>query len=282
MSELISEKELLNLVSAGRVIESGISACVEGVKYDFRLGKRILLPGQQPIDVSKLPEQDRARLFLNPGSLAFVLTEERLALPEDMKAEISLKRKMSHAGILVLGGFCVDPGYTGRLLFGLFNFSTSPFPIEPGRKLIAAQFYRLMGDEVPPLRHQEALDDFPDDVVGFMQSYEPVTVEGIKADVNGLRRTLDLLREDLSTKEKWFTEFKNFLERHQKQIEHLTDGLRIESETRQKTEEEFRKDLKDVSRSALFTSVTVGVLSALVVGIIASVIAAFVVGRLTH
>jgi deoxycytidine triphosphate deaminase len=282
MSDLVSENELKNLVKAGKVIESGVTSSVEGVKYDFRLGKRILLPGQQPIDITQLPEQDRAKLFLNPGSLAYVLTEERLALPDNMKAELSLKRKMSHAGILVLGGFCVDPGYTGRLLFGLFNFSTSPFPIEPGRKLIAAQFYRLAQAEVPPSRHQDIIDEFPDDLVRFMQSYEPVILSGVKADIAELRQALAALREDFITKEKWFAEFREFLERHEKQIERLTEGLKLESETRQKTQDEFRKDLKDVSRSALFTSVTVGVLSALVVGIVASIVAAVLFARWAH
>lgn len=120
MSTLLSETRIRQLMDS-QVIENGAANCVEGIKYDFRLGWNVLLPGSRPVDVRNLDEIEKTKIIVPPGSVAFVLTEERINLPKNMKAELSLKRKMGHAGILVLGGFCVDPGYRGRLLFVSFG-----------------------------------------------------------------------------------------------------------------------------------------------------------------
>ena len=66
-----------------------------------------------------IPEVDR---FVEPGEVVFVLTEERLDLPRNMIAVLSQKRKLFNQGIQVLGGFCIDPLYRGKLLVGLYNF----------------------------------------------------------------------------------------------------------------------------------------------------------------
>lgn len=52
---------------------------------------------------------------IKPGETAFVTTEETLELPGDVFCQLSTKRKLSHEGILVLGGFYVDPNYKGKL-----------------------------------------------------------------------------------------------------------------------------------------------------------------------
>ena len=146
MSRQLSEQEILEAVKNETLIIGGSTNSVEGLKYDFRLGDEILFGGES--------ESRQHSLVLKPGELIFALTKEEIQLPGDVKAELSLKRKMSIAGVLVLGGFGIDPGYKGKLLFALFNFSPDPFVLEPGKKLIAAQFYRLEGKEVPPQREK--------------------------------------------------------------------------------------------------------------------------------
>ena len=153
MPTMVTGNELLQAVESKTFIIDGAASCAEGIKYDFRLSAHILKASfGGPIDASKLSVAERAALAVEPGEMVFVLSEERLNLPMDMKAELSPKRKLSHAGILVLGGFCIDPGYQGPLLFGLYNFSSTRFPLLPGKKVIAG------GPGNPPVVVDETAD----------------------------------------------------------------------------------------------------------------------------
>ena len=56
-----------------------------------------------------------------PGQFAFLLTEEIVTVPASALAFISMKAKIKFKGLVNVSGFHVDPGYTGRLVFAVFN-----------------------------------------------------------------------------------------------------------------------------------------------------------------
>ncbi len=276
MSTVLPEAELRKAIEDEGFIKNGTVACAEGLKYDFRVGQHILLGQGQPLDVTKLSEGEKRDLLLKPGELGYVMTEERLDLPTDIKAELSLKRKMSHAGILVLGGFCVDPGYVGRLMFALYNFSSTPFPLKPGRKLIAAQFYKLSPEEVPPTSQHKPLEEFPADIVRWMLDYKPTSPESLQATISELKASLEDLRSQAQRKEEWFDRFQGIVEKHGTQIEQLLEGLKDEGTNRQGMERDFRKDLKDVQFRTTTTATIVATISAVVVAVGGGIVAALV------
>jgi hypothetical protein len=275
MSRLISENEMSTRVARGELIEYASTSSIEGVKYDFLLGPDVLLPGGGPLHADSSGESQGRRLLLMPGSLAYVLTKERLKLPKDVKAELSPKRKMSHAGILVLGGFCVDPGYTGRLLFALFNYSTSPFLLRPGKKLIAAQFYQLDSEETPPVHIQEPIEDFPDDIVRFMTTYEPVTVDGLNTKLEQLRARIDSVAVDVSSREDWFKRIQETYERHDQQIGQLTHNLEEEHKNRKEAEAEFRQEMRELNKETVRTTLKTGFLYSLTLALIVAALSGF-------
>jgi dUTPase len=193
-----------------------------------------------PVDVSKLSEKERANLRIEPGEVVFVLTEETLELPRDIVANLSPKRKLSHHGIMVLGGFCIDPLYEGRLLVGLYNFSTTPFPLMPGKKLIAAVFYRLEDEELSEFRKpQITITDFPEELTDLMKHYKPISIQSLFEKINTLEDKCENLRKDFHEREDWFKRFQGGLD-------NLLEGLGKETDERKKTEKEFRDDLKKV------------------------------------
>jgi deoxycytidine triphosphate deaminase len=193
MSTMVTGVDLRNGVEGQTFLQGGDVRCAEGVKYDFRLSSRILkAKWGRPVEMGDVPKED---LFIQPGEVVFVLSEERLNLSSDMVAILSPKRKLSHEGILSTGGLFIDPGYRGRLLVGLYNFSSSKWPIIAGKKLIAATFYKL-GDtergEFPP--PPPPLDDFPDELVKVISEYEPVAVQAVAAGLERLRELVGQLR----------------------------------------------------------------------------------------
>ena len=124
MPTMLTGQELRIAVEEQTFIEGGDASCAEGVKYDLRLSPNILKASFSiPVNADTLNETEKRQLTVDSGEVVFVLTEERLRLPSNITAQLSPKRKLSHQGILTLGGFCIDPGYHGRLLIGLLNFS---------------------------------------------------------------------------------------------------------------------------------------------------------------
>lgn len=70
-----------------------------------------------------------------PGQFAFLLTEEIVSVPVDAMAFISMKATYKLKGLVNVSGFHVDPGWTGRLLFAVFNAGPSPVHLQRGLPL---------------------------------------------------------------------------------------------------------------------------------------------------
>lgn len=277
MSTVLTERELKDAVRAGHLVIDGKESSVEGLKYDFALGSRMLFGGKGPINATNLTEQERSSLVVKPGELVYVMSEEQLDLPMDMKADLSLKRKISHLGIQVLGGSSVDPGYRGRLVFALYNLSTRPFPLQPGRKLIAAQFYKLTAEETPPStsRIPEPLYEFPDDLVQLMAVYEPATTEGLRQSVHDLTRMVEDLKRQIEAKEDWYNRFQEALDKVTKNVADLTSNvdklqssLRDEVEARKQTSEAVAGIRTGIAVNNTRLVVLGGVVLAIVAGIV--------------
>lgn len=264
MPRLISERELRDAIEKGTFIKNGKPQNAEGVKYDFRMSNMLLKSEfGKPIDVSRLSEEKRVSLCVQPGEVVFVLTEERLELPGEMKAILSPKRKLSHEGIMVLGGFCIDPLYKGRLLVGLYNFSSSPFPLIPGKKLIAALFYELRDDELAEFAPPEAaIEDFPDDLVRLMRSYSPVSTQSLLDQLHDLGVKFEELRTEFRERADWFERIAESIEKHDQQIDKLLEGLDKERDQRVASEKQFERQLSEYSQHAYKTAGLVGALGA--------------------
>ena len=175
MPTLITGDRLREAVDRGTFIKDGDPANAEGIKYDFRMGSRILKAKySQPIDVNDLPVIDRDAMGIDHGEAVFVLTKERLTLPKDIIALLSSKRKLSHNGIILLGSLAADPLYNGPLWIGLYNISSTPFPLMPGRKLIAALFYELSEQKIGEFTIPEAAGtgDFPDELINLIKKLQ--------------------------------------------------------------------------------------------------------------
>jgi deoxycytidine triphosphate deaminase len=236
MAKIVAQEVLREAVRQSSFIRDGHVDCVEGIKYDFRLGSRILKARfGRPVDAEKLSESEKRDLYVEPGEMVFALTEERLVLPPNMIAFLSPKRKLSHAGVLVIGGLCIDPGYEGRLLIGLYNFSSTRYPLRPGKKVIAATFHELEPSERPEaLPHPASIEDFPDELVEVMQKYEPSSIPSLAEAMQKIKDELATLRTEILSHEEWYKRLKECLDRHDQQIGDLIRGLAAEKEAREK------------------------------------------------
>lgn len=192
MATIIGEMELKTIIQNNEIIQNGDVKCAEGLKYDFRLGKKFLKAGSSsPKTYEELCACDKD--CIEPGEVVFVLSEERLNVPKDVFIQLHTKRKLSHDGINLFGGTSVDPGYSGYLIFGMYNVAGTKYPLRPGRKLIGATFYRLSKNEIvnEPSRIPEPLEDFPDNLIDLIDRYKPVNPIAINEKLQELQSRFD-------------------------------------------------------------------------------------------
>jgi len=69
--------------------------------------KTILIKGEQ--------------FVIPPGQFAMLLTEESVKIPNTAIGLISIKAGIKFRGLVNVSGFHVDPGYTGKLKFSVYN-----------------------------------------------------------------------------------------------------------------------------------------------------------------
>lgn len=277
MPHLLPDNEIIKLIDRN-VIQSGKKENAEGIKYDFTLGTKVLKSKYKiPVDLKDLNTIERSNFAVDPGEVVFVLTEERLNLPNDIYVVLVPKRKLSHDGIMILGGLSVDPYYNGKLLIGIYNFSSSPFHLLPGKKIIGSHFYQLRDDEIDSKQNKPdtSIDDFPEELIRLMEKYTPISTQSLLDKVTNIDYKLEEFKKEFRDRENWFDRFQNKLDEQEKLVAELLTGLREERDNRSSTDKEldaeiknFRNELKNYSQTSYKNSVWVGIGSAIVLGII--------------
>jgi deoxycytidine triphosphate deaminase len=234
MPHLLPKNDLLLLINEGAIKNAKTENC-EGIKYDFRLSSRILKAKYKtPIDINELTAVEKAALFVDPGEVVFVLSEEILDLPNDIYVVLVPKRKLSHDGVMILGGLSVDPLYKGRLLIGIYNFSSSPFPLQNGKKLIGSHFFKLNHDEIDNTKKapEAAIDDFPEDLIRLMGKYIPISSLGIMDKINTVERKLEEFKKEFRERDDWFERFQQAIDNQKVQIDNVIKTLQTEVDER--------------------------------------------------
>lgn len=223
MAKVITGAELRKLIEDGKILENADIKCAEGIKYDFRLGSKLLKSYfGDPVDIEKdlVTVEEKNRAVVEPGEVVFVLSKERISLPKDIYIQLSPKRSLSQDGIELLGGLTVDPKYEGYLVFGLKNVAGKPYKLRVGTKIVGANFFRLsesesIDDEDVP----SSIEDFPQRLQELIDKYEPVNPQNLAEELRNLQKAFEDSQNKL-TKD---------VEYLKKQVENFVQDLARES-----------------------------------------------------
>lgn len=274
MTKIITERGLKEAIKNNTFIINGKLKNAEGVKYDFCMSSLVLKSDYpKPIDVNKLSESEKGKIAVEPGEVVFVLTEEILNLPNNIKANLSPKRKLSHDGIIILGGFCVDPLYNGRILIGLYNCSSEPYPLWPGKKLIAALFYKLENDEIDEFRKPEGImDEFPRELLNSMKKFKSISLQQLMEEIKDLKISFDNLKKDYKDKEEWFEKFQQNLDKQEKRINEIINLIEKESSDRIMADKDIEKEQKELIKKVYFVAGSVAIGGSLIIAFLIQLI----------
>jgi dCTP deaminase len=102
----------------GLVIPFDPARVVSG-SYELSLGPEIFLTSDRKGIKREIVIGEQIRI--EPGQFANLLTEEFVTVPSDALGLISIKFGFKKSGLINVSGFHVDPGYSGRLLFSVYN-----------------------------------------------------------------------------------------------------------------------------------------------------------------
>ncbi|MDP9082046.1 MAG: deoxycytidine triphosphate deaminase [Bacteroidota bacterium] len=171
-------KEILKLQEEKRIIDPFLPERVKNGAYELSLGKEVYLTDSTTGKVEVLATDNNRQVDLNPGQFALLLTLEKVNIPKDKIAFISIKAGEKLKGLINVSGFHVDPGFNDHLLFSVYNAGPSTiilnigepyFPIwfaEMKHELTASEAYNDNND------HYKKLDHIPAKYIEFLKRGE--------------------------------------------------------------------------------------------------------------
>jgi dCTP deaminase len=137
---ILVDEEIKRALDTGEIeIRNFSDQCLQPASYDLRIGEEgfTLLVGKV------IPIQIEGSLEIQPGDFALVMTHERLRLPTNMVGHFGLRSFYARKGLLLTSGPQVDPGFEGKLIVGLVNFSSQSVILHYLEKFCSLELHRL-------------------------------------------------------------------------------------------------------------------------------------------
>lgn len=165
---------------------------VQNGAYELSLGTQVFQTGAKPRAVKNLAK--REKVYIDPGQFALLLTEERVKIPKNKIAFISIKAKIKFNGLINVSGFHVDPGYEGKLLFSVYNAGPSTIVLSQGTAYFPIWFAELNEFQEYHGTHG-GQNEIPDDPIKALS-------QGELASPNDLSKRIEDVKH-LKTKIEW-------------------------------------------------------------------------------
>jgi len=245
MAKVVSGEVLKEKVRNAELIEQGDEYNCKGLKYDLVFSGRYLKAKiGSPAEYQDIPITERSDLaVIKPGEVIFVITEEIFNLPQNYYAQLTPKRSMGELGINVNGALFVDPGYNGKLIFGLYNFSSEDFVLQPNKTFASAVIYELEDNEkfeYEDGKQPRPIMDFSPELINMIAKCEPIGITELSSVVQNAIVDINLLKQKSDSTDFWKKDVQLLMEKtsqENNQVAHNIAGI-------QRSIEEFRKGLE--------------------------------------
>jgi deoxycytidine triphosphate deaminase len=189
-------KALIDDEGSGLIVKPFDSDRLQGASYDLRVGKRLLISGQdRESDLSEL-----GSVAIMPGDFAVIISNEYIEIPQDMVINIGPKTYLTKKGIVLQAGMQIDPGFKGYLILGLYNSSPRKYVIEYLGDICSIQFFKLQqkAKRVFIDRSDYIRGEFPRETKDYLYSLETKSLTALGEDVRALTRNIASMGEKIS------------------------------------------------------------------------------------
>jgi dCTP deaminase len=188
----IGTNNLTALLKNSDVISPFEEKRVKNGAYELSLGGQVFQTGSKPRFVKNLNKKEK--IYIEPGQFALLLTEEKVKVPKDKIAFISIKAGIKFNGLVNVSGFHVDPGFEGQLLFSVYNAGPSTIVLSQGTQYFPIWFAELNESQEYTGTHG-GQNEIPDEPVKALS-------QGDLASPNELNRRIEEVKH-LKTKIEW-------------------------------------------------------------------------------
>jgi dCTP deaminase len=125
-----------------------LSSRLQPSSFELTLGKEVYLSGDA--ELVRLGDEDEKQTYvkIRPGDFAILLTKEKIVLPRNMMALISIKSAFKEKGLVNISGFHVDPGFKGSLHFSVYNAGPTDIILRFDEPIFVIFFIQFEGGNV--------------------------------------------------------------------------------------------------------------------------------------
>lgn len=190
-------KELIELQHDYVVINPFQEDRVKNGSYELSLGKEVYLTDSQTGKIEILNEDANRCIDINPGQFALLLTKEKINIPKNKIAFISVKAGEKLKGLINVSGFHVDPGFNDHLLFSVYNAGPSTIVLNFDEPYFPIWFAELKTE----LKNEEAynnnnehfgkLQHIPNKYVEFLKRGELTSPKALQDKIKEVESNLN-------------------------------------------------------------------------------------------
>ncbi|MGP5516405.1 dCTP deaminase domain-containing protein [Psychrobacter alimentarius] len=190
--EIIRRNQKLSRIDNTKPLISGFKEDrVKEASYTLTVGSEAFItssPQTKLDEVKKLDISD-GFCYIPPGQFAYLITEEEVNIPTDCLAFISMKFSTKASGLVNVSGFHVDPGYSGKLIFAVYNAGVNRIPIRMGMEIFLIWFSSLEAKDDKPKIGKKGFDKIPSTILENSQDAE--TLQNLSEKISELESQLN-------------------------------------------------------------------------------------------
>ncbi len=137
----ILDNDRLRSVLPNNVVVPYDPTRVKDASYELSLGNEYFTTDLP--DGIKVIIEPGNQVVIKPGQFALLITKETVTIPDNVLAFISIKASIKFRGLVNVSGFHVDPGFTGKLKFAVYNAGSKDIVLDWEQRLFPMWLCKL-------------------------------------------------------------------------------------------------------------------------------------------
>lgn len=148
---ILNDFEINKLARTKKLIAPYASDNLRRASYDLTIGRDFCVFDDEDVGSFRSPIIQHSTLTTGqsfevpPNAVCFIACAEKILLPNDLCARVSLRMSYIYRGMVVASQPPFDPGYHGIVVVMLHNLSNLPLPLKQGDRFVTIEFTQTTG-----------------------------------------------------------------------------------------------------------------------------------------
>lgn len=189
----LGSKSLSECIDKTNLVEPFDKNRIKNGAYELSLGEQVFLTNAESKEVKNLKSGEIIQI--KPGQFALLLTEEKVNIPKNKIAFISIKAKVKFKGLVNVSGFHVDPDFSGKLLFSVYNAGPATIALKRGENYFPLWLAELSEKQDYKGTHLDQ-DSIPSDPVEALSQGELSSPQVLNKKISDSNSRIAILEKD--------------------------------------------------------------------------------------